>query len=118
MPLNPGNQTLTFNPPGNFVVDKYHKVPASSGLTSFTQSGSSVQTVTVKDKVSNTAYAEATHRVFTPYNTNTAAAAAEWRIVPPNAPANFSYRVLGIELVPDGWGRYYFCEFICKEEQG
>ena len=114
MPLNPGNQPLTFNPPGNFVVDQYHKVPASTTGSTFTQIGCSVQTVTVKDKVSNTAYAEATHRVFTPYNTNTAAVGAEWRAVN----GSVSYRVLGIELVPDGWGRYYFCEFICKEEQG
>jgi len=114
VPLNPGNQTLTFNPPGNFVVDQYHKVPASSGVTSFPQIGCSVQTATVKDKVSNTAYAEATHRVFTPYNTNTAAVEAEWHVV--NGPS--TYRVLGIEANPDAWGRYYFCEFICKEEQG
>ena len=114
MPLNPGNQTLTFNPPGNFVVDQYHKVPASAGLTSFTQSGSNVQTLSVKDKVANTAYAEATHRVFTPYNTNTSGVTAEWHVLN----GSHDYRVLGIELIPVGWGRYYFCEFICKEEQG
>lgn len=117
MPLNPGNQTITFNPPGNFVVDKYHTVPASTGLSSFSQPGSNVQSTTVKDKVSNTAYAEATHRVFTPYNTSTSAVTGEWRIVVPNRPG-FSYRILGIELIPDTWGRYYFCEFVCKEEQG
>jgi len=114
VPLNPGAQTITFNPPGNFVVDKYHTVPASSGLSSFSQSGSSVQTTTVKDKVANTAYAEATHRVFTPYNTNTAGVGAEWHIVN----GSVIYRVLGVESVPDGWGRYLFCEFICKEDQG
>lgn len=118
MAMNPGNQTITFNPPGNFVVDKYHKVPASTGLSSFTQVGSSIQSATVKDKVANTAYAEATHRVYAPYNAKTAVVGAEWRIVPPNAPAGTSYRVLGIEKNPDQWGRFYFCEFICKEEQG
>lgn len=112
MPLNPGAQTLTFNPPGRFVVDQYHTVPASSGLSSFNQPGSNVQSVTVKDKVSNTAYAEATHRVLTPYNTNTAGVTAEWYV----ANGSAKYRVLGIELIADGWGRYYFCEFICKEE--
>lgn len=116
MPLNPGNQVLTFNPPGNFVVDKYHKVPASEGLNSFVQPGGNIQSWSVKDAVSNTVYAEATHRIFTPYNANTSAVTAEWRIIPPNAPSNVSYRVLGIELVPDGWGRYFFAEFICKEE--
>lgn len=116
MPLNPGNQTITFNPPGNFVVDKYHKVPASTGLSSFSQPGTNIQAVTVKDKVANTAYAEATHRVYTPYNTNTSGVTAEWRIVPQGK--SVSYRILGIELIPDGWGRYFFCEFVCKEEQG
>lgn len=114
MPLNPGNQTVTFNPPGNFVVDKYHTVPASTGLTSFTQTGVNVQTATVKDAVANTAYAEATHKVYTLYNTNTAGAGAEWHIVL----GTVSYRVIGVELVPDQWGRILFCQFICKEEQG
>lgn len=114
MPLNPGNQPLTFNPPGNFQTDKYHKVPASTGLSSFSQPGNNVQTMSVKDKVANTAYAEATHRVFTPYNTNTAGVSPEWQIVN----GSVSYRVQGVELVPDTWGRVFYCEFICKEEQG
>lgn len=114
MPLNPGNQPLTFNPPGNFAVDQYHTVPASTTGTTFTQVGCSVQTTTVKDKVSNTAYAEATHRIFTPYNANTASAEAEWHIVD----GSVTYRILGRECNPDGWGRYYFCEFVCKEEHG
>lgn len=113
MPLNPGNQTVTFNPPDNFVVDKYHTAPAGTG-TPFTQAGVNVQTASVKDKVSNTAYAEATHRVFTLYNANTATARAEWHIVL----GTVGYRILGVELVPDGWGRILFCQFICKEEGG
>lgn len=117
MPLNPGNQTITFNPPsyGNFVVDQYHTVPASSSdLSSFTQTGANVQTATVKDRVANTAYAEATHRVFTLYNSNTATVKAEWRI----GNGSVTYRVIGVELVPDQWGRNLFCQFICAEEQG
>ena len=114
MPLNPGNQSVTFNPPGRFVVDQYHKVPASTGLASFVQTGANVQTVTMKDKVDNTAYAEATHKVFTPYNGNTAAVEAEWYV----AFGGKSYRVIGDHLAMDGWGRIFQCEFICKEEQG
>ncbi len=78
MPQNPGNQTITFNPPGNFVVDQYHTVPASSGLTS-------------------------------------AGVGQEWQIV---GGASRPMRVLGIELIPEGWGRNLFCTFVCKEEQG
>ena len=114
MPLNPGNQTVTFNPPGNFVVDKYHTVPASTGEVSFTQTGVNVQTLSGKDKVSDTAYAEATHRVFTLYNTNTAGVGAEWHAVL----GSVSYRVLWNEIVPDQWGRNIYCQFVCKEEEG
>lgn len=114
MPLNPGNQTVTFNPPGNFVVDQYHTVPASTGLSSFTQTGVNIQTATVKDRVSDTAYAEATHRMFTLYNANTGGVTAEWHVVN----GSVSYRVLGKELIPDQWGRNLFCTFVCKEEQG
>ena len=116
MPLNPGNQTLIFNPPSRFVKDQYHTVPASTGLSSFTMlKNSSIQPITVKDKVDDTAYSEATDKVFTPYNTNTAAVEAEWYIVDSNGD---QYRVLGNKNVPDHWGRFYQCEFIVKQEEG
>jgi hypothetical protein len=114
MPLNPGVQTLTFNPPGAFEVDRLHTVPASEGLTTFSQIGCALQDVTVRDKVENTAYAEATDKVFTPYNTNTAAVEAEWYI----ADGDDNYRVLGVHNTSDAWGRTYQCQFIVKKEAG
>lgn len=114
MPLNPGALTLTFNPPNAFVVDRLHTVPASSGLTSFDQPGSTIQTVTVKDKVDNTAYAEATDMAYTHYNANTAAVEAEWYI----AYGGSNYRVLGSRNIPDAYGRTYQCQFIVKKETG
>ena len=115
MPLNPGNSQVTFNPPGQFVVDRLHTVPASSGLTPFPQVGCNIQTATVKDKVDNTAYAEATHKIFTPFNANTAAVDDEWYIVDASGTR---YRVIGSHKIPDAWGRVYQCEFISKEEDG
>lgn len=115
MPLNPGSSSVTFTPPGQFVVDRLHKVPASQGLSSFPQAGCNIQTTTVKDRVDDTAYAEATHRIYTPFNANTAAVDAEWYIVDAN---NKKYRVMGAHRIPDAWGRVYQCEFISKLEEG
>lgn len=112
MPLNPGNQTVTFNPPGRFVVDRLHTVPASSGLSPFIQGGSMIQIAGVKDAVDNTAYAEATNKIYTPYNANTSSVCAEWYI----AHSGANYRILGCHFEPDAYGRVFQCEFICKEE--
>jgi len=118
MPLNPGVLTLTFNPPGQFVVDKFHTVPASSGLTAFDQPGCSVQSATVKDKVDNTAYAEATDKIFTPFNTNIQGVFAEWYIVPPWGGGAVKFRILGVHNTRDQWGRALQGEFIVKKETG
>jgi hypothetical protein len=115
MPLNPGNQTLTFNPPGQFSVDRLHTVPASSGLSSFVQPGCNLQSMTVKDRVENTAYSEATDRLFTPYNASTGAVTPEWYAVDS---AGAKYRVLGTHNVGDQWGRFYQCQFVLKKEAG
>ena len=114
MPLNPGNQAVTFNPPGNFEVDRLHTQPASTGLSSFTQPGCNLQDISVKDKVDNTAYAEATDKVFTPYNTNIAGVDAEWHMTYNGD----DYRVLGVHNTPDALGRIYQGLFILKRETG
>lgn len=114
MPLNPGNSTVTFSPPGTFVVDKYHTKPASQGLSQFTQPGCMLQTTSVRDRVDNTIYAAATHMVYTPFNTNTDGVSAEWYV----SVGGSSFRVLGVHKVNDTWGRCYQVQFICKAEQG
>lgn len=114
MPLNPGVLILTFNPPGNFVVDRLHTVPASEGLASFSQGGCAIQAATVKDKVENTAYAEATDKVYTPHNSSTGSVRAEWDVVLHGT----KFRVLGAHNTHDAWGRAYQCEFIVKKEAG
>lgn len=114
MPLNPGVQTLTFNPPGQFTTDRLHTVPASSGLSPFTQVGCTIQSATVKDRVQDTAYAEATDKVYAPYNSNTNSVTAEWYI----AHAGKNYRVIGMRQSPDAWGRVFQVDFIVKKEDG
>lgn len=113
MPLNPGNVVLTFSPPGDFVVDKYHTAPASAGLTAFTQPGCAAQTVKVSDKITDTAYADATHAIYTPWNTNTDGVEAEWMVQ-----GSKNYRVLGAHKTHDAWNRCYQIHFVCKEEHG
>lgn len=114
MPLNPGNLTLTFSPPGRFTNDRLHKVPASTGLFPFTQAGCTIQSATVRDKIDDTAYAEATDKVFAPYNAATFAVAAEWYI----SWNGNNYRVIGVRHSPDAWGRLFQCDFIVKKEDG
>jgi hypothetical protein len=73
-----------------------------------------IQAASVKDKVDNTAYAEATDKIYTPYNANTAAVDSEWYGVS----GGNSYRVIGVHQIPDSWGRVYQSLFICKKEEG
>lgn len=118
MPLNPGVLTLTFNPPNRFQADRLHTAPASTGLSSFSQVGCSIQSATVKDKVDNTAYAEATDKVFTPFNASIQDVFAEWVIVPPWGGGSVTFRVLGVHNSRDQWGQAFQSEFIVKKEIG
>jgi hypothetical protein len=113
--LNPGVAVLTFTPPGRFVVDRLHSVPASSGVSSFVQPGCLIQPLTVKDKVKDDAYSAATNRVFAPPNANTLTVMAEWYVTDA---ANNSYRIIGVRSVPDVFGRVLQCEFMAKFEEG
>lgn len=115
MPQNPGNLTVTFNPPGRFNEDRLHTQPASSDLSPFSQGGCTVQAATVRDKVDNTAYAEVTDKVITPYNDNTAGVTAEWYLTYNGDP---KYRVIGVHGTPDAFGRIDHCTFFCKHEEG
>lgn len=114
MPLNPGALTFTFSPPGAFSVDRLHTIPASQGLSPFSQGGCTIQPASEKDRVDNTAYAEATDKVATPYNASTSTVDSEWCVTYSGS----RYRVLGTHSVPDGRGRFNHCEFIVKKETG
>ncbi len=110
MPQNPGNNTVVFNYPG-VVNDRLHKVQAVAPST-FTQGGCNMQAVTVRDKIDNTQYSQATDKCLAPANTNTESVVAEWYLT-------FNgdvYRILGSKPVYDRWARLHHITFYCKTE--
>ena len=110
MPQNPGNNAVTFTFPG-VVADRLHNIAGSPPL-SFLQTGCYVQPVTVKDKITDTAYTEATDKCIALWNANTGQVVAEWF-------AQFNglnYRVLGAKLFYDRWGRPVTITFYMREE--
>jgi hypothetical protein len=110
MPQYPGNDTVIFTYPG-VQADRLHKVGAIAG-SNFTQKGCSMQPISVKDRIDNTQYTEATDRCFALVNTNTLQVKAEW-FVQFNS---LNYRVLGTMPYRDFWGNSVYVAFICKEE--
>jgi hypothetical protein len=113
MPLNPGNNTVTFHNPG-VVADRLHHV-TSEPPSSTVVTGCLMQPVSEADKVSDTAYSEATDKCIAPVNATTVAAVAEWFI-------EFngdSFRIMGLRPFYDSpWGRLDHITFMCKNEGG
>lgn len=110
MPQNPGNNTVVFNYPG-VVNDRLHKV-TPVGASTFTQGGCNMQAVTVRDKIDNTQYSQATDKCIAPANTNTQSVVAEWYLT---FNGN-SYRILGAKPVYDRWARLHHITFYAKTE--
>jgi hypothetical protein len=110
MPQNPGNNTVTFTFPG-IVADRLHNIPTSPA-SSFSQTGCYVQPVTVKDKITDVAYTEATDKCIALWNSNTGQVVAEWFMVF----NGLNYRVLGAKPFYDRWGRQVTITFYVKEE--
>lgn len=113
MPLNPGNNTVTFYFPG-IVEDRLHHVsPVTSSST--VVNGCLMQPVSEADKITDTAYSDATDKCIAPVNDTTNLCAPEWFI-------QFNgqnFRVLGVRPFYDSpWGRLDHYTFMCKEEQG
>lgn len=113
MPLNPGNNTVTFENPG-VIADRLHKV-APVDPSSDVVVGCLMQPVSESDKVTDTAYSAATDKCIAPVNDTTQACRAEWFI-------QFNgdnYRVLGVRPFYDSlWGRLDHITFMCKNEGG
>lgn len=114
MPLNPGNDTITFvHKEASGTVDQYG-VPALVE-TSSAVTGCALQPTSEKDNITNTTYAEATNKCLTPATTFTLA------IVPDDYltdAAGLKYRIIGVRPYRDGWGRTDHITFICKWETG
>ena len=110
MPQNPGNNAVTFTWPG-VTPDRLHNVQASDAQ-SFVQTGCYVQPVTVKDKITDTAYTEATDKCIALLNSNTQSVTAEWYMVF----NGLNYRVLGAKPFYDRWGVPVTVTFYVREE--
>lgn len=106
----PGNNTVTFTFPG-VESDRLHHVQAQES-TSFSQQGCYVDPVSVRDKISDTAYTQATDKIIVLANEDTLSVKAEWFATF----NNLDYRVLGAKLFYDSWGRPYTITFYCKDE--
>lgn len=113
MPMNPGNNAVTFNYPG-VPNDRLHKQTAVSP-SSFSQPGCLMEPVTESDKVSDTAFSEATDKCICPANSSTGTVQAEWFI----QFNSDNYRVLGVRPFYDSpWGRLDHYTFMAKYESG
>jgi hypothetical protein len=111
MPQNPGNDTVTFRYDG-VINDEFHKVSAPRAATNFTQSGCSMQPLSVKDKIDAVEYSQATYKCMALGNTFTQSVQAEWYIEWQGG----NYRVLGAKPYTDRWGRLHHITFICRDE--
>lgn len=106
----PGNNAIEFVYPG-IVSDRLHHIDSKASF-SFTDNHCYAQPVSVRDKIDNTAYSQATDKVVCPVNENTKKIDAEWF-------ANFNglnYRVLGVKPFYDAWGRLVTISLYCKAE--
>lgn len=113
MPLNPGRDVVTFIYPG-ITNDRLHKFATTAASTQFNQTGCNVQPISVDDKVTDTAYSEATDRCLTPFVDAMAAVKAEWKA----SWGGKTYRVLGVKPHRDNFGRGLHYTVIVKYENG
>lgn len=113
MPLNPGNNTVTFYYPG-VPEDRLHKVtPIAPSST--VVAGCLMQPVAESDHVTDTAYSAATDKCIAPANATTQLVEPEWFI----QFNGLSYRVIGYRWFYDSpWGRLDHITFMCVQEQG
>lgn len=117
MPLNPGNDTVTFHYPG-VVQDRLHNITALAPADTV-QGGCSVQPVSVHDKISDTAYSSATDICLAPSNAFTQTVKAEWFIYfIPTGTTQLTYRVLGTKPWRDLTGAPDHITFVCRQEMG
>lgn len=111
--MNPGWDTVTFvsvtpASPGRLGVDATSETTVSNSVP-----GCSFQPLSVKDQISNTEYAEATHRCISPPTTVVLACKAEDELVFNGQ----SGRVMGVKTFWEH-GRVHHVDVICKIEQG
>lgn len=108
--MRPGSDTVTFVKPG-VTADRLHKV-AAQAPSSADVKWCSFQPLGVKDDVSNTAFASATHRCIAPTNATTLACKAEDQLVYKGQ----TYRVRGVRQYGDRYHRIHHITVFVEEE--
>lgn len=113
MPLNPGNNTVTF------ALVSWNGTPDRLGVTGpvstpYEQPGVSMQPISGGDKPADTQYSEATWKCIALANPVTSQAKAEdfiWF-------NGVQYRIIFVKTYYDDWGRVDHITFMCKEQDG
>lgn len=117
MPLNPGNDTITFQhstlTPTTGNTDKYGIVKPD--FTTSVVNGCALQPVSQKDDVGATTHSEATHVCLSPATTFTMAMVPDDYLFDA---AGVKYRIVGTRHYRDDWGRTDHITFLCEYEVG
>ena len=114
MPLNPGNDTITF------IHQSWSGTPDRYGVTGPVETqtvvlGCALQPLGGKDKITNTTYAEATSNCIAPANATTLGMKLDDFI---RDAAGLRYRILSSNPYRDNWGRAHHVTFLVKFEEG
>lgn len=115
MPLNPGNETITF-----VHVETMNGTPARYGVippleTSSVVRGCTIQPVSQKDRIADTVYSETTNVCITPTTDFTLSIVADDYLRDANG---VKYRIIGPRPYRDGQARTDHITFLCKYEVG
>lgn len=115
MPLNPGNESITFVHVTTMVGTpvRYGVIPPIE--TTQVVLGCTLQPVSEKDKIADTTYSEATNVCITPTTSFTLAIVADDYLTDV---AGAQYRIIGCRQYRDGQGRTDHITFLCKYEVG
>lgn len=113
MPLNPGNDTVTFD------GKAYTGTPNQYGVNAIVhtvnnQGGCAMQPISGSDKINDTTYSEATWKCISPATPITQAIQAEDTL----QFLGVTYRILFVKPYRDNWSRLDHITFMCKEENG
>lgn len=114
MPLNPGNDTITFtHVTTTGTPDRWGVIPPTN--TSVTVRGCSLQSISDKDNIGNTTYSESTNKCITQFTAFTSTIVADDYLHEANGK---TYRVTGIRTGRDAWARNDHISIMCKYESG
>lgn len=114
MPLNPGNDTITFIQLRRTGQPDRYGVIQPTETTSVVR-GCSLQPMSEKDQITNTTFSEATDKCLTPATDFVQAIEPQDFLADKDG---VRYRIIGIRPYRDSWGRLDHITFLCKHEEG